>query len=105
MTFGNYHRVEMHLPNIQNVLDQAGHLWREAICDFQLPDPKLLGWEGEGDERYTPLWETSPLSQVHFQQFISTCFCGAQKCKNCKCTKASINCIGAYKCGSKCDNV
>ena len=84
---------------------QAGYIWREATGDFQLPDPGLWGWVREGNEHYAPLWETSPSSQVHFQQFISTCFCGAQKCKNCKCTKALLKCIGSCKCGRKCNNV
>ena len=79
---------------------QAGYIWREATGDFPLPDATLWGWDRKVNGHYTPSWETSPSAEVDFLEFISTCFCGAQKCRNCKCTKASIRC----KCGRKCGN-
>ena len=66
---------------------QAGYLWKEAMGDFPLPDPTLWGWHRKTNGCFRPLWEDSQSSRVQFDKFISACFCGAKKCKNCKCTK------------------
>ena len=54
---------------------QAGYLWRKAIGDFQLPDPKLWEWEGEGDGNYYTIVgditiKSSSLSAVYQYMFL-----------------------------------
>ena len=84
---------------------QAGFLWREGIYNVQLPDPTSWGWELKSNGLYGPLWVTTLTNQSQMDLFTSTCFCGAQKCKKCKCAKAEIKCISNCKCGRKCANV
>ena len=59
---------------------EAGYLWRESADNFDIPDLKSDGGEkSKGD--YGPLWESTQISRNEFKTFISSCFCGPQKCK------------------------
>ena len=90
--------------HIKRACYQAGYLWRESSDNVSLPDPTLWGWKRNDNGQYEPLWETAPSQRSDFEKFISTCFCGAQKCNTCKCVKASIKCIINCACGRKCNN-
>ena len=83
---------------------EAGYLWRESTDNFDIPDLKSDGGEkSKGD--YGPLWESTQISRNEFKTFISSCFCGPQKCKNCKCAKASMKCITNCVCRRKCNKL
>ena len=82
---------------------QAVYLWRESIDNYDLPDAKSYGWE-KNNGNYGPLWEWTQISRNEFETFISTCFCGVQKCKTCKCAKASMKCITNFYMGRKYNN-
>ena len=60
---------------------------------------------GKSNGNNGPLWESTQVSRNEFETFISTRFCGLQKCKKCKCAKASMKCITNCVCGRKCNNV
>ena len=79
----------------------AGYLWRESVEDFQLPEFTLWGWFRNEDGSYRPLWEAQ-VGNVKYDKFVMICSCAAQKCKNCKCSKAKVTCIAMCGCDRKC---
>lgn len=78
---------------------QAGYIWRESFEDFPMPNPELWGWIRDENGHLIPHWEVIH-STVQLEDFILTC--SSQKCKNCKCFKANVNCIAMCGCGKKC---
>ena len=92
MTFENFRRVRMRWHNIWSLhATKPVFYGKNPLATFSFPI-QLDGIGNVNPMDYTAHYGIQT-TESQFDMFISTCFCGVQKCKKCKCTKASIRCI------------